>query len=142
MTLFFTLTAEWNPNAAPPFFFAQNMHTLDRDTINSLRAKRIGFALGITDMARILGVTPACYKAWESGSAAACSDNNFIKIRFFLEGLLDSFIQQVPFPISKDDSALLDRLFSHRALLESAASRPDILDTYKAALATIAMECI
>ena len=142
MTLFFTLIAEWNPNAAPPLFFAQNMHTLDRDTINALRTKRIGFALRITDMAHILGVTPACYTAWESGTAASCSDNNFLKIRFLLEGLLDSFIQLVAFPISKDDSALLNRLFSHRALLEAAASRPDILDNYKAALASIAIECI
>ena len=118
------------------------MHALDRDIINALRAKRIGYALGITDMALILGVTPACYKAWESGKAAACSDNNFLKIRFLLEGLLDSFIQLVQFPISRDDSALLNRLFSHRALLEAAASRPDILDTYKSALASIAMECI
>ena len=137
MTLFFTLIAEWNTNAAPPLFF---MRDIDDNMRMEMRSKRIGAGLSLSEAASLLSVTPTSYKVWEDGVTTRCTDKNHRNIRFFLEGLLDSFIKRATFPLSKDDRTLLRKLFTHRTLLEMAS--PEELAAYKAELAAIAIKSI
>ena len=138
MTLFFTLIAEWNPNAAPPFFLS--MRNIDNNMRIGLRTKRIGFGLCLTEVADLLSVSPTTYKKWEDGVTVRCIDNNYAVLRFYLEGLIDPFIKRATFPLSKDDHTFLRKMFMHRAFLEKAS--PEILVCYKAELATIAIKSI
>ena len=116
------------------------MRDIDDNMRMEMRSKRIGTGLSLSEAASLLSVTPTSYKVWEDGSTTRCTDKNHRNIRFFLEGLLDSFIKRATFPLSKDDRTLLRKLFTHRTLLEMAS--PEELAAYKAELAAIAIKSI
>ncbi len=118
------------------------MVIIDDNTRIAMQSKREGLGLRTSEMARVLGVAPKAYSLWEAGRTKSCSLENYKKVCFLLEGLLDSFLQRSPFPLSEEDSQLLKRLFRHRTLLENVASSPTLLMQYKGELATLLNDAI
>lgn len=118
------------------------MVTIDDNTRMAMQSRRESLGVRTSEMARILGVGPNAYSLWEAGKTKTCSLEHYKKVCFFLEGLLDSFLQSASLPLSEDDSRLLKTLYRHRALLENAASRPELLTLYKGKLAALLNDAI
>ena len=142
MTLFFTLLQSGILMRHHRFFYIVDMVTIDDNTRIAVQSKRESLGLRTSEMARVLGVGPNAYSLWESGKTKSCSLEHYKKLCFFQEGLLDSFLQRLSFPLSEDDFRLLKTLFRHRVLLENAASSPELLTLYSGNLATLLNDAI
>ena len=74
------------------FFYLVDMVIIDDNTRIAMQSKREGLGLRTSEMARVLGVAPKAYSLWEAGRTKSCSLENYKKVCFLLEGLLDSFL--------------------------------------------------